>query len=95
MSLPVAGLAEAAVRHLGHDREVVVDPDRAVSQRLRGAQGALTSFVHTDAASRTARRSPSGSLLLVAEALDGDDRPEHLALHDLGVLRHAGDDDGL
>ena len=35
---------------------------------------------------------PGDGLVLVAEPLDGDDRPEHLVLDDLAVLRRAGDD---
>ena len=35
---------------------------------------------------------PRERLVLVGEALHGDDRPEHLALHDLAVLRGVHDD---
>ena len=35
---------------------------------------------------------PRERLLLVGEALHRDDRAEHLALHDLAVLRRVGDD---
>src|SRR3972149_7614359 len=39
--LAVAGLLEAAVRHLADDRQVVVDPDRAEAQAAGGVQGAV------------------------------------------------------
>src|SRR4051812_30777037 len=38
--LAVPGLLVAAVRHLGHDRDVVVDPDAAELERLRDAHRA-------------------------------------------------------
>src|SRR4051794_11849532 len=38
--LPVAGVLEAAVRHLGHDRDVRVDPDAAEVELAGDPHGA-------------------------------------------------------
>ena len=48
--LAVAGLLEAAVGHLGDDRDVVVDPDRAELQGRDIRMARPTSRVHTLAA---------------------------------------------
>src|SRR5829696_4833935 len=94
--LAVAGLLEAAVRHLGGERDVVVDPHTAETQRLGDAQPAAD-------VARPDRRGeavlgavgPGDRLILFGEALDGDDRPEDLALDQLVVLPEVRDDGRL
>ena len=60
--LAVAGLLEAAVRHLGDERDVVVDPHAAEAQRLRDPQRAA-DVARPDATTRarTACRWPTRS----------------------------------
>src|SRR5829696_152271 len=94
--LAVAGVLEAAVRHLGDQRDVGVDPHAAEVQALghphrpavvpgpdRGRQAVLHPV------------GPAGRLVLLGEPLHGDDRPEDLVLHHLVVLGEAGHDGGL
>ena len=71
---------------------MVVDPDGAELEPARGVHARPMSRVQTEAArpysTSFAERSASSSS---ANALDGDDRAEHLALDDLGLLVGAGD----
>src|SRR4249920_2644789 len=94
--LAVPALLVAAVRHLGGDHEVRVHPHGPV----------LEASSHPHRAARVARPHgrrepvddvvrPVDGLVLVAEPLHGDDRAEHLLLHDLGVLGYVGHDRGL
>src|SRR5215218_511961 len=88
--LAVAGVLEAAVRHLGHQRDVGVDPHTAEVQPLghphraavvlgpdRGGQAVLHAV------------GPAQCLLLAGEPLHGDDRAEDLLLDLLVVLLEA------
>ena len=85
--LAVAGLLEAAVGHLGDERDVVVDPHAAEAQRLGDAQRAAdVARPHRGGEAVAGRVGPRDRLLLVAEALHGDDRAEDLALDHLVVL---------
>jgi acyl-CoA reductase-like NAD-dependent aldehyde dehydrogenase len=84
------------VGHLGHEHEVVVDPDRPELDRL-GDPHAAAGIGGPDR-----RRQPEPDvvrpldrLLLVGEPLDRDDRPEHLVLDDLAFLVRADDDGRL
>src|SRR6266550_7719156 len=85
--LAVARLLVAAVRHLRDERDVVVDPDRPELELARSVQRAA------DVARPDGRRQAVGDvvrprerLVVVGEALDGDDRPEDLLLDDLVLL---------
>src|SRR3954471_21888161 len=94
--LAVAGLLEAAVRHLRGERDVVVDPHGPEPQRVRHAQRAA-DVARPHGRREAVRRAvaPRDRLLLVGELLDGDDRPEDLALDHLVVLLQVGDDGRL
>src|SRR5436190_5294131 len=94
--LAVAGLAVAAVGHLGGDRDVVVDPNAAEAQGLGDAQGAA-DVARPDRGREAVLDAvgPVDRLLLVAERLHRDDRAEDLALDHLVVLIEAGDDGRL
>src|SRR6478672_1121277 len=94
--LAIPALLVAAVRHLVEERDVGVDPDGAELELAGHAQGAA------DVARPDGRREavvdavrPRERLVLARERLDGDDRPEHLALDDLVVLADARDDGRL
>src|SRR3954451_4292316 len=85
--LAVPGLLVAAVGHLAGERDVVVDPHAAEPQPVGDPQGAAD--VPGPDARGQAVRSPVGpghGLVLVGERLDGDDRPEDLALDHVVVL---------
>ena len=88
-----ARLLEPAVRHLGDQRSVVVDPNGAELHRVGHPVG--PPDVARPDRCRQAVVDPVGprkGLGFVGETLDGDDRSEHLALDDLGVLGDVGDD---
>ena len=87
-----AGLLEAAVRHLRHERAVVVHPHRAEAQRVGHAQRpADVARPHRRRQPVVDAVGPRHRLGLVGEPLHGDDRTEDLALDDLAVLRGTGD----
>src|SRR3954452_15691035 len=91
--LAVARVLEAAVRHLGDQRDVGVDPDAAEVQGAGHAHG--PDVVLGPDRGREPVLDPVGPaqrLALVGEPLDGDDRPEDLVLDQLVVLPQAGDD---
>src|SRR5215470_14883222 len=91
--LAVPGALEAAVRHLGDERDVRVDPDAAEVQPSCHPHRAPV-------VGRPDRRrkpvlgpvGPGDRLVLVGELLHGDDGAEHLVLNDLVVLLKPGDD---
>src|SRR4051794_32359634 len=89
--LAVAGVLEAAVRHLGHDRDVSVDPPPAEVQPVghpppaagvpgppAGGQAVLDAV------------GPAGRLVPVGEPLDGEGRAEELGLGYLVGLAQPG-----
>ena len=94
--MPVAGVLVAAVRHLGDERAVGVDPHTAEVEPLGHPHGAPV-------VARPDRRrqavwhvvGPPDGLVLVAEPLNGDDRAEDLVLHDVVALIQPGHDGGL
>ncbi len=93
--LAVAGVLEAAVRHLGHDRDVGVDPHRAEVQALGHPHGAAVVLCpHARGQPVLDTVGPPDRLVLVGEPLDGDDRAEDLVLDHLVVLLQPGDDGG-
>src|SRR3954452_8448394 len=75
--LAVAGVLEATVRHLGHDRDVRVDPDAAEVQSLRHPHGPAV-VLRPDRRRQAVLRAvgPPDGLVLITEALHGDDRTE-------------------
>src|SRR3990170_6806673 len=77
---------EAAMGHLGDEREVLVDPDRPELDRLRDPHRA-PDVVGEDRRGQPEPDviGPGDRLLLVRESLDRDDRPEDLVLDDLGA----------
>src|SRR5215475_7150763 len=91
--LAVAGLLEAAVRHLRDERDVVVDPDRPELELLRRVQRA-SDVAGPDRGGEAVVDvvRPRDRLVVLGEPLHGHDRPEHLALDDLVLLAHVGDD---
>src|SRR3990172_9971860 len=91
--LAVAGLLEAAVRHLAHHGQVVVDPDRAEAQPARRVQRP----VHVPTPDRGGQAvvyvvGPADRLVVVLERRDCYHRAEHLALDYLVLLLGVGDD---
>jgi hypothetical protein len=94
--LAVAGVLEAAVGHLGDQGDVGVDPDAAEVQGAGHAHGAAV-VAGPDAGGEAVLDAvgPGQGLLLVVEALDGDDRAEDLLLDHLVVLLQAVDHGGL
>src|SRR5271155_5569421 len=82
--LAVAGVLEATVRHLGHDGDVGVDPDRAEVEALGHPHGAPV-VLGPDAGGEPVLDAvcPANGLVLVGEALDGNDRAEDLVLDHL------------
>src|SRR3954465_8807909 len=94
--LAVAGVAEAAVRHLGHERQVGVDPHRAEVEAPGHPHGAAV-VARPDAGAQAVPDvvGPAGGGVLVGELLNGDDRAEDLVLDHLVVLPEAGPRGGL
>src|SRR5260370_7864309 len=77
--LAVPGMLEPAVRHLRHDRDVGVDPHRAEVQALGHPHGAAVVLgPHARGEPVLDAVCPADGLVLVGEALDGDDRPHDL-----------------
>src|SRR5262245_2604753 len=90
--LAVARLLVAAVRHLGDERDVVVDPDRPELEPARRVQRAAD--VPRPHGRRQAVRNvvrPRERLVVVGESLHGDDRAEDLLLDDLVLLADLAD----
>src|SRR5919112_406170 len=75
--LAVAGVLEAAVRHLRDDRDVGVDPHRSEVEPL-GHPHRPAVVLGPDAGGQAVLDAvgPAQRLALVGEALDGDDRAE-------------------
>src|SRR6185369_9939276 len=73
--LAVAGALEAAMRHLGDQRDVCVDPDAAEVEALGHPHGA-TVVPGPDAGGETVLHAvgPAHRFVLVAEPLHRDDR---------------------
>src|SRR3954452_4385064 len=85
--LAVARLLVAAVRHLGGEGDVGVDPDTTESQGLRDPQRAAhVPFPYGRRKSVSGSVGPLYGLRLVVERLNGDDRTEDLVLDHLVVL---------
>jgi hypothetical protein len=94
--LAVAGLLDAAMRHLVGQHEVGVDPGAAVLQpRGRGHRAADILGPHRRGEAVVAVIGPGDRLVDIGEAGDRDHRAEHLAAHDLVLLQRAGDDGRL
>src|SRR5215217_6952877 len=94
--LAVAGVLETAVGHLGDQGDVGVDPDAAEVEGAGHAHGAAV-VTGPDAGGEAVLDAvgPGEGLVLVVEALDGDDRAEDLLLDHLVVLLQAVDHGGL
>ncbi len=84
------------MRHLARQRDVVVDPHAPEPQPVGDAQRPA-DVAGPDRRRQSVRRAvgPRDGLVLVGEALDGDDRPEDLALDHLVVLPEVGHHRGL
>src|SRR5262245_44818785 len=82
--LAVAGVFEATVWHLRHQRDVRVDPDAAEVEPAGHAHRA-TVVAGPDRGGEAVLDAvgPADRLVLVGEPLHGDDRAEHLVLDDL------------
>src|SRR4051812_4019420 len=93
--LAVAGVLESAVRHLGHDRDVGIDPHGAEVQAL-GHPHSAAVVLRPDARGQPVLDAvgPADRLVLVGEPLHGDDRAEDLVLDHLVVLLQPRDDGG-
>src|SRR3954453_11493534 len=91
--LSVARLLVAAVRHLGDERNVVVDPDGPELELAGRVQGS-TDVSSPDGSGEAVADvvCPGDRLVIVGEALHANDGSEDLALDDLVVLLDAGDD---
>src|SRR5215469_17460707 len=89
--LAVAGVLEAAVGHLGHERYMGVDPDRPEVE-LPGHPHRPAVILRPHAGSQPILDPvrPAQRLLLGREALHGDHRAEDLLLDHLVVLAQAG-----
>src|SRR5262245_57525851 len=73
--LAVSGALEAAVRHLGDERDVCVDPDAAEVETVRHPhRPAMVACPHRGCEAVLHAIRPPDRLLLVGEALHGDDR---------------------
>ena len=94
--LAVAGVLEAAVGHLGDERDVGVDPHAAEVEAL-GHPHRPADVLRPHARRQPVLHAvgPAHGLVLVAEALHGDDRAEDLVLDHLVVLAQVGDDGRL
>src|SRR5664280_2147439 len=94
--LPVPGVLEAAVWHLGDERDVGVDPHAAeVEARRHPHRPRVVPGPHRGCQPELHVVRPLDRLVLVDEALHRDDRAEDLLLDDLVVLSEAGDHCGL
>src|ERR1017187_1545807 len=93
--LAVAGMLETAVRHLGYERDVRVDPDRAEVE-LPGGPHRPAVITGPDARGQAVLHAvgPADGLVLGAELLHGHHRPEDFLLDHLVVLAQAGDHGG-
>src|SRR5262245_10900201 len=90
--LAVTGVLEAAVRHLGHDRDVHVHPHATEVQPLGHPHRApVIAGPHRRRAPALDSVCPFQGRVLVAERLHGDDRAEHLVLDDFVGLAQVGD----
>src|SRR6185295_3248524 len=90
--LAVAGLLEAAVRHLGDERDVVVDPDAAELERVGDSHRAAdVTRPHRGRQPVAGPVRPLDCLRLVRERLHRDHRAEDLVLDHLVPLLEAGD----
>lgn len=94
--LPIARILEPAVRHLGDERDVGVDPHRPEFEVTREPKGA-GMVLRPDAGCQTVFDAVRlrQRVLLVDEGLHGDDRPEDLLLNRFIRLLQAGDHRGL
>src|SRR5215212_10517287 len=91
--LAVARELVAAVGHLGHERDVAVDPHAAEVESLRHPQrAAMVLGPHARRERERDAVGPADRLVLVAERLHGDHRAEDLVLDQLVVLAQAIDD---
>src|SRR5215467_6639818 len=89
--LAVPGVLEAAVGHLGHERNMGVDPDRPeVELAGRPHRPAVILRPHAGGQPVLDPVRPAQCLLLSREALHGDHRAEDLLLDHLVVLAQAG-----
>src|SRR6516165_10633291 len=94
--LAVARVLEAAVRHLGHQRNVGVNPDATeVEAPGHPHSPAVVTGPHRRRQPVLGAIGPGQRLVLVAELLHRDDRAEYLVLDDLVVLAQPVDDAGL
>src|SRR5690606_33327794 len=93
--LTVAGVLEAAVRHLRDDRDVGVDQHAAEVEAARDPQGARVVLrPHAGSQAVLHRVGPGHGRVLVVEALDGDDRAEDLVGDHLVALAQVRHDRG-
>src|SRR5688500_4532901 len=94
--LAVARVLEAAVRHLGDQWDVGVDPHAAEVQSP-GHPHRATVVLRPDRGRQAVLHpvGPADRLVLVAEALHGDDRAEHLVADQLVALPQSGHDGRL
>ena len=86
--LAVAGVLEAAVRHLGDQRDMRVDPHATEVQPLLIRMARLSPRPHADASPSSTPFAHRDRFVLAGEPLHGDHRAEDLSLHDLVVLPH-------
>src|SRR5215469_11710739 len=85
--LAVAGVLEAAMWHLGRERYVRVDPDRAEVELARGPHcPAMIASPHARREAVLDSVGPAQGLSLGLKALNRDDRSEDLVLDHLVVL---------
>src|SRR5215204_2097847 len=93
--LAVAGVLEAAVRHLRHERDVRVDPDAPKVQPSADPHGAAMIFrKHAGGEAVLHAVGPADGFVLVGEVLDGDDGAEDLVLGGFVVLLETRDHGG-
>src|ERR1700737_2786141 len=94
--LAVAGVLEPAVRHLGHDGDMGVDPDRPEVQPLgHPHRPAVVLGPYARGEAVLDAVGPLDRLVLVGEALHRDHRPEDLLLDHLVLLLQPIDHGGL
>src|SRR5215217_4264259 len=93
--LAVAGVLEAAVRHLRHEWDVRVDPDAPEVQPSADPHGAAMIFrKHAGGEAVLHAVGPADGFVLVGEMLDGDDGAEDLVLGGFVFLFEARDHGG-